>query len=221
MNKMPLLILSLAVVLLVDWGGVLWAANDCEPWNRPNPIMDYVPQELGTYDTMYPEYNRAVCTYCHRTETSDRHHYADDGDVCVNCHVLDPNEPTGVQVEHNCLALGCHQWPWDIPANGWHHNGEIAGTGNCIACHNPNLIEETTDFRDPQTDPPLVASPTPFSCENCHWSQLISSNHYLNDADQDPDSPGHPSTYDHYDRWWNPRGYYEYEMCLYLSLIHI
>jgi hypothetical protein len=92
--------------------------------------------------------------------------------------------------------------------NGWHHNTDMAAAENCTGCHNPNLVEEITDFRDHQMYPPTVVTPTPFSCENCHWEQDVV-------AGVDCDDPGHPSTYDHVDMWGTLVGFYEYGKPIY------
>jgi hypothetical protein len=104
----------------------------------------------------------------------------------------------------------------------------MAEAQNCIACHDPRYIEEITPFRDFENNPPDPriqggATPTPYYCEKCHWSQPIDCDgadnipgnaddnlHYLCDGDTDPTAPGHPSTYDHEDRWGVEYGFFEY-----------
>jgi hypothetical protein len=183
-------------------------------YNRYNPVMDYVPQEMGFYDTTYWELKENDCRNCHGDNTADRHHATDAALLsggCALCH-FDEAGPTpsgeGVVVR-DCTTSGCHSWD-DVPVNGWHHD-----TGdNCIACHDQNLIADITPFRDLETDPPQALDPdlipNPFSCDNCHWEQPHS-------ATGDPDHPGHPSTYDHYDGQGQFIGFHEYSKPLYGS----
>ena len=152
-------------VLLAATAGVLWSL--CATYNRPNPTMDYVPQEVGIFDTIYSEHTEHNCRECHGNSLADRHHYTEmvlkDG-TCTFCHPVDLSEPSGIRIERNCLAAGCHE-TYD---NGWHHNTDMAASRNCVACHNPGLIGEITAFQDHEMYPPTVVTPTPFSCENCH-----------------------------------------------------
>jgi hypothetical protein len=42
---------------------------------RPsNPVMDYVPQNIGIMDKTYPEFTEPDCRLCHGTSTAVRHH---------------------------------------------------------------------------------------------------------------------------------------------------
>ena len=42
---------------------------------RPgNPLMDYVPQNIGVYDTYYENFNETDCRVCHGASTAERHH---------------------------------------------------------------------------------------------------------------------------------------------------
>ena len=200
--------------------GALWALCP-DDYNRPNPLMDYVPQEMGIYDTMYWELNEHDCRACHGNSTADRHHLSETaaGGLCTPCHPLcdpgPPDCPNGILLIRNCTTpsyagtSGCHSWDEVTAGNQkWHHNTDMAAAENCIACHNPNLIEEITPFHDFEMYPPTLVTPTPFSCENCHWEQAHS-------ATGDPDDPGHPSTYVHYDRWGNFIGFHEYSRPVY------
>ena len=219
---------GLAIMTLLFFGMVegLWGLCP-EDYNRPDPLMDYVPQEIGIYDTMYWELNEHDCRDCHGNSTADRHHYTPivlRDDLCTVCHPTctpgSPDCPDGILIIRDCLTSGCHSWsdvgPKDEkgtfdPANlynGWHHATDMAASENCVACHNPNLVEEITPFRDLETYPQTVVTPTPFSCENCHWEQAHS-------ATGDPDSPGHPSTYVHYDELGNFIGFHEYSRPIY------
>ncbi|MBN1843103.1 MAG: hypothetical protein JW883_12600 [Deltaproteobacteria bacterium] len=159
--------------------------------NRPKPLMDYVPQEIGVYDTMYWELDESDCRGCHGNSLADRHHLTqlvlEDG-LCTPCHEVTP-EPPYVAVTRDCMTSGCHSWD-DLQINGWHHNTDLSDSGNCVACHDPNLV----DARSPENAsayPPSIITPTPFSCENCHWLQDRVPG-------TGPDDSGHPSTYEHY-----------------------
>jgi len=204
---------ALLTFLVFSAAAVLWAAGDAD-YNRPAPLMDYVPQELGIYDTGYGELSEADCRACHGNSTAERHHsteWAMTGQ-CLHCH---EDYPGVVPVERDCTTTGCHSWPDDIAAppegNGWHHNTEYSGSGGwhaCIVCHDPNLIGDFGPGVSFDDDPPEDWNTLPrvYNCENCHWEQAISNQ----SGDPDPDNPGHPSTYDHYGVWGNPVGFYEY-----------
>jgi hypothetical protein len=117
-----------------------------------------------------------------------------------------------VLVIRDCTTSGCHSWD-DVYANGWHHNTDLSGSENCVACHSENIVAEITPFSSFQEYPPSVVTPTPFSCENCHWEQgLVDASPPWTPGDIQPaeGAAGHPSTYDHRDSWNNFVGYYEY-----------
>jgi hypothetical protein len=191
--------LWIAPVVFLALGSLatLWA--DYMDYNRPNPLMDYVPQEIGIYDTMYWELDESHCRSCHGNNVADRHHLTFN--ECTLCH--ESFEPP----ISDCLTGGCHSWD-DVDTNGWHHNMDLSASDVCIACHDPNLVEEITPFRNFESSPPSIVTPTPFSCENCHWQQ-----DYV--PGEDCHNPGHPSTYHHYDAWANPTGFYEYMIPIY------
>jgi len=180
--------------------------------------MDYVSQEKGTYDISSNNLVEKDCRECHGGSTADRHHGNPISQVqhlCFPCHpqctIGTPNCENGITIERNCLAAGCH----DTSVNGGHHAIDLTSANACITCHNPNLIGELSPLIDFDTYPPQVDFlPTPFSCENCHWGQTITPEHYLNDGSSDPDNPGHPSTYDHYNQWGNFTGFYEYPLSI-------
>jgi hypothetical protein len=213
-TKNLLFILGLIVFLVIPYGETLWAQS--ATYNRPNPTMDYVPQEIGIYDTIYQEHTEHNCRKCHGNSTADRHHGVPKVvkyHLCTPCHKScipgEPSCPNGITMHRDCLTSGCHSWD-DVQSGNkkWHHNTDMSASENCIACHNPNIIEEITPFRDFQMYPPTVVTPTPFSCENCHWEQPLS-------AGAGPNNPGHPSTYEHRDYWGNYIGYYKYEKPIY------
>jgi hypothetical protein len=188
--------------------------------------MDYVPQELGIYDTVYWEHTEHNCRKCHGNSLANRHHFSEMAlnpppgqGACTYCHPVwdgqgdppcgDPEEyENGIRKASNCMADCCHATPW-LEEHGWHHNTDMAAAENCIACHDPDLIEEITPFRDHETYPPSVVTPSPFSCENCHWEQAVSG------QPGDWCDPGHPSTYEHKDYWGNFIEYYEYPKPIY------
>ena len=211
--------LSLVLIGLLMFGlsGVVWALCP-EPYNRPNPLMDYVSQEIGIYDTAYEVLTETDCRGCHGQSVAQRHHHTPivlEQGSCLACHELctrgvDPGcPPGGVYVIRNCLESLCHsvadRGPKDnsrSDSNGWHHATDLSSPENCVVCHSPNLIGEIVpvDLIPPS---PLASPVTPFSCENCHWEQEGS-------VTGDPDHPGHPSTYDHMDADGQPAGFHEY-----------
>jgi hypothetical protein len=156
------------------------------------------------------------CRECHGNSVADRHHGVPIvviDHLCFPCHpqctIGTPNCENGITLERNCLAAGCH----DTTVNGGHHAIDLTNANACTTCHNPNLIGELSPLIDFNTYPSQVDFlPTPFSCENCHWKQTITAKHYLNDGNSDPNNPGHPSTYNHYNQWGNFVGFYEYPL---------
>jgi len=200
--------------LLIGSAGHLWALND--DYNRPMPRMDYAPQEIGMDDRRYDELSEADCRACHGQSLANRHHVTPivlEQHTCSidsgGCHEVLP-EPPGVVVIQDCTTSGCHSWD-DVYAYGWHHNTDLSAPENCVSCHNPNLVAEIHPFISFQEYPPSVVTPTPFSCENCHWEQGVVQSGWT-EGDPPPPEPdaGHPSTYDHYDPWGNFLGYHEY-----------
>jgi len=186
----------------------------CTDYYRPAPLMDYVSQEKGTYDISSGNLVEQDCRGCHGESTADRHHGTPMVVLehqCLTCHpqctIGTPDCENGATMHRNCLTSGCH----DTNDNGGHHVIELTSTDVCTTCHNPNLVGELSPLMDFNTYPAQVDFlPTPFSCENCHWGQAITPKHYLNDGYSDPNNPGHPSTYNHYDQWGNFIGFYEY-----------
>jgi hypothetical protein len=98
-----------------------------------------------------------------------------------------------------------------VYTNGWHHNTDLSESENCVACHDRNLVAEITPFSSFAQYPPSVVTPTPFSCENCHWDQATvdAVPGFVPGVSLDSDA-GHPSTFDHYNEWGQFIGYYEY-----------
>jgi hypothetical protein len=205
------------ICLLSAYVSTSWAQS--ADYNRPNPTMDYVSQEIGVYDTGYRELKEQDCRKCHGNSTADRHHAIPKvvrDHSCNPCHqVCAPGTPdcqNGITMHRDCLTSGCHSWD-DVQFGNkkWHHNTDMSASEDCVACHDPNIVEEITPFRDFGMYPPTVVTPTPFSCENCHYQQPVS-------AGTGPNHPGHPSTYEHYDSWGNFTGYYAYGKPIYSNL---
>jgi len=204
-NSKKLLCIACLIFIVLGISATLWAQGAA--YNRPNPAMDYVPQEIGIYDTMYYEHAEHNCRKCHGNSTADRHHGVPQvvrDHICITCHPtctsgVDPDCENNITIHRNCLTTDCHSWA-DVQFGNqkWHHNTDMADSENCIACHDPNLIEEITPFRDFEMYPPTVVTPTPFSCENCHWEQKPAT------STGNANIPGHPSTYYHEDDWGNP-----------------
>ena len=239
MNNKKKLSIGATVVLLLATVGIVWAGFvPSSTYNRPKPLMDYAPQEMGIYDGLYTALDEADCRICHGASTADRHHYSEtaleDG-LCTPCHEIIP-EPPGVLVTRDCRSSGCHA-NFD---NGWHHLTDLSYADQCIACHDPGLInrvgvdEELDSNGDGVLDfveyPATVVTPTPFSCENCHWHQPVDTtgngNAWINGDTGLPtgftvgnfSNADHPSTLYHtgpYDDYnWNNGGvvnYYEYD----------
>jgi hypothetical protein len=129
---------------------------------RPaNPTMDYVPQNIGIYDTYYENFHESDCRACHGASTEERHHvtyYALQGN-CTFCHLDE------VQPERDCKV--CHIDGGPVGDLGSpHHRSDFAGVGKCNQCHT-NVIEANSV--DPPGFAPTSITPTPYSCENCHW----------------------------------------------------
>src|SRR4030065_2802121 len=70
-NNKKLLYVTCFILLVLGIAGTVWAQS--ASYNRPMPTMDYVPQELGIYDTMYNELTEQNCRECHGDSTA-RHH---------------------------------------------------------------------------------------------------------------------------------------------------
>ena len=131
---------------------------------RPsNPIMDYVPQNFGIYDTYYDNFKEPECRYCHGASTSERHHstiYASSGS-CMFCHYNGAFE----NPINDCKV--CHVDGGPVGSFGLpHHKSYLAGSGQCNACH---LYVVELNSVEPPLYSPTNMTPTPYSCENCHW----------------------------------------------------
>jgi hypothetical protein len=201
-----------AATVLVAMMSAATASALLDTWNRPNPLMDYVSQEMGMYDTTYDLLTDTDCRGCHGDNLADRHHYSPLGlaGQCDGCHDI-ISEPPGVFPVRDCTTGGCHSWD-DVYANGWHHDTDLSAAENCVICHSPNLVAPIGPFTSFQEYPPSVVTPTPFSCENCHWGQSVVDAHALFDGTISTQAlAGHPSSFDHYNEWGDFVGYYEYK----------
>jgi len=207
--------------------GVANAFTPHEAKNRPAPLMDYVPQELGIYDGLYDSLAEADCRICHGASLADRHHLSEialnNPGACTPCHEVIQEDP-GVLVRHNCTVVGCHSAAYNLGSrdannlpdsdptadpftpgvsepNGWHHSTNLSFVKQCVACHDPAVVDRVTDIADLTPPPPSLVSPSPFDCENCHWEQPVIANSigwtYGDSPDPTMLEAGHPSTYDH------------------------
>jgi hypothetical protein len=202
-----------AVTVLVAMMSVATASALLDTWNRPNALMDYAPQELAIYDTRYDNLGELDCRACHGDSLADRHHYTEivlRDRLCTPCHEIIP-DPPGVVVIRDCTSSGCHSWD-DVYVNGWHHDTDLSASDNCVACHDRNVVAEILPEVETKAEyPPSVVTPTPFSCENCHWGRAVSDAQVGFDGTLGTQGlAGHPSTYDHYNNWGQFIGYYEY-----------
>lgn len=71
MNNMRLVVLAMMLLLFFEAPRILLGGY--ADYNRPNPLMDYVPQETGIYDTVYWELEEHHCRGCHGNSLADRH----------------------------------------------------------------------------------------------------------------------------------------------------
>jgi hypothetical protein len=220
-KRMPMRSVSRRFLLGLTFIGLLFAGTSevlCAldgNHNRPNPYMDYVPQEVGMYDAGYQDLTETECRQCHGASLAGRHHNSDivtRDRLCEPCHDIIPNPP-GVLVYRNCVVdggtAGCHSWTSASGGiNGWHHETATwDDPKNCVTCHNPRLITPIGEFRSLEQFPPQVVHPTPFVCENCHWDQRVTAG---SPDPMDPSEAGHPSTFDHDDQFGNFVGYFWY-----------
>ena len=96
-NSKKLLYVMCFILLLLGIAGTVWAQGAA--YNRPNPSMDYVPQELGIYDTMYYELTEHNCRNCHGNSTADRHQGVP---MVVRDHLCYPCHPTCTEGAPDC-----------------------------------------------------------------------------------------------------------------------
>ena len=148
-------------VTVIILGTVALAGAQCEVTRPMDPAMDYVPQNVGIYDTYYQNFEESDCRYCHGASTADRHHMTWPA-VQRNCSYCHP-DPLQIPPERNCKT--CHI-DGGIAGGAPHHKTQLANSGQCTACHNPNLLVELNTGYVPNS---LEITPTPYACENCHW----------------------------------------------------
>ena len=175
-----------AVVFLITLGSIQGTAYK----RPPNPVMNYVPQNVGIYDTYYGNFKETDCRACHGDSeaVSNRHHYsalvfADCPDGCplplpnclAVCHVEAYNPVTNPTGDCNVCHVDGTWIPIDV---GYgignlglpHHRSDLAGSGQCTACHEPSLLVEPKSVKPPFYYPVAYThTPTPYNCENCHW----------------------------------------------------
>jgi len=176
MKRKTLLCIVALVLGLFGTVGALWALL-CDQYDRPSPLMDYVPQALGIYDTQYSNPVTDDCRGCHgeRAAVAVRHQYAatafaDCPDGCPldpsQCYTACHEDPTPPG-NYGCSGEGCHL---DAGATNYppHHQTDLSGSGQCTTCHRPDLLVEPWTEGLPSYYP-TAYSPTPFTCENCHW----------------------------------------------------
>jgi hypothetical protein len=131
---------------------------------RPaNPTMDYVPQNIGIYDTYYQNFYEPDCRVCHGNSIAERHHmtqYALNSN-CTFCHL------DGLQSEPEKDCKVCHIDGGPVGDLGFpHHRSDLANSYQCNSCH--LYVVKIKTVAAPSYEP-VDTTPTPFSCENCHW----------------------------------------------------
>src|SRR4030042_3752397 len=137
-------------------------------YKRPlNAVMNYVPQNVGIYDTYYGNFRETDCRVCHgdSNAVANRHHYsatayADCPDGCL----LSPPDCATV-----CHDPGCFADPYTTPdckechidgaciqvdighgignLGSPHHKSDLADSEQCTACHKPDLLVSTYSIR--------------------------------------------------------------------------
>ncbi len=117
-----------------------------DPYYRPaNPVMDFVPQATMQSNPYYYSLE----------DLSDGFHSIRD---CKKCHISTTNVyPECYQIRGNLRSL--------------HHKTQEAREGQCNACH---LYVVESYSETPPTTPASSLTPTPASCENCHfWNNPV------------------------------------------------
>ncbi|MHC4474112.1 MAG: hypothetical protein ACYTEL_00605 [Planctomycetota bacterium] len=207
MHRKRILIPVGALILLLGLVGFLWALCP-EDYSRPIQInrtgpgtpmptpmgffgMDYVPQQIGIYDTVYhPGYTEQggeghSCRNCHGNSMRDRHHesqrnlcpecYPPPYETCTYCH------PVGTDLDNDGI------WePTDYyPKGDWtEYEDGVRMPTNCTAvwCHEPAFLDpppdghgwhHNTDMADSENcvschDPRIIQEITPFRDHQSH-----------------------------------------------------
>ena len=143
------------------------------PFMRPSNItMDFVPQNFGVYDTYYCNFKESDCRACHGTTTAWRHHATEIAlsGQCAYCHWNYDKTPPNPYTNPIRDCLQCHIDSGSVWAI---LESRITGAlwlvlGTCTACHSSDLVSDVNTVPPPQFDPTTI-TPTPYSCENCHW----------------------------------------------------
>ncbi len=148
---------------------------------RPNrPVMDFVPQNIGISDRLYPDLTDSDCTACHSSPSGEVHHLTDkynDG-LCLSCHeeypIVEPVQScTLCHTDDETTADPYFYAQWGGAFAYPHHKGADAAARDCLACHDPFLVSRT-DTISPSVSAPSAVTPTPAACENCHfWDDPI------------------------------------------------
>ena len=167
---LSMLVLCVAAISLATQG-----LAQGEVYRPPNPVMDYVPQNIGIKDKPYRDFTELDCRECHGENTAVRHHNTEPAMMgkCLysqgGCH--DSGLPG--YIERDCQI--CHTsnpnvYPefyavWGDLGNP-HHKTDLANTGQCNQCHDPNLVVEAYSVPPPIYAPgrttPTPASPPMF-----------------------------------------------------------
>jgi hypothetical protein len=151
--------LFLVLLLIISAIGI---ATKVDAVRRPdNSQMDYVPQNIGVYDTYYDNFFESDCRACHSSSTTERHHATDYAHIgnCQFCHF------NSSHIERDCKV--CHIDGGPVGDFGLpHHKSQIATSGMCNQCH--FYVVEYNSI-EPPLFAPSSTTPTPYSCENCHW----------------------------------------------------
>ena len=201
---------------------------------RPaNPVMDYVPQYIGVYDTYYGYLAANDCRVCHgsREAGAKRHQFTvsafagcPDGCIlpapdCLSACHTDPNNPQSIT--DDCLS--CHPASSGV-WGGPHHETDLAGLGQCTSCHQPDLLVNNKSVRTAFYYP-TANVPSPFTCENCHWPsgntphtppldwpKPIEAIGVVNSGDLHPSKPYRPDDGSHMQAIWG-KVYYQCYFC--------
>src|SRR4030042_6444918 len=141
MNKSKSLMKILCVLGLLL---ILFASQTLavDPYYRPaNPVMDFVPQVIMNSNPYYDDVKG----------WSDGFASIKD---CKKCHPNDPNVwSEAYQITGDLMSL--------------HHKTQEAEMGQCNACH--RSVVEPYSVSLPTTPTSSITTPTPASCENCHF----------------------------------------------------
>lgn len=172
-------IIFIKVIIFFVLSPVIGYAEYIRP---PRPVMDYVPQNIGIYDTYYKNFLSGDCRVCHGNrydgeeigEMPYRHQYTalsfnpcpDGSPITENCFLKCHSTPGPTEPTSDCRE--CHAfYIYNISP---HHISDFADSGQCTACHRPDLLSETYRVF-PLSYYPTASTNTPklINCENCHW----------------------------------------------------